>query len=204
MYEGQWVTIEIGEYVFDFPQGFKLVKEQGIDSYIGRVEDDEMSFRFDLGLWTNTLADLPAEYLEKGEWKYDFLAYEFHKHNAAIKEEDMKRVEVLNIRPATKKDKRLESYVDYIAKCKLDSIVIDYTIYLPPEIKNVNFIVDTIDNHYRKIIYSKIPEEEYTGIFIRKLNDIGGLEMRTRKINSQQQKIALKILKSVRLKNGKQ
>ena len=116
LYDGQWKTIEIGEYVFDFPQGFKLVKEQGIDSYIGRVEDDEMSFRFDLGLWTNTLSDIPADYLEKGEWKYDFLAYEFHKYNAAIKEEDMKRVEVLNIRPATPQYKNSRSYGDYVAK----------------------------------------------------------------------------------------
>ena len=48
-------TIEIGEYVFDFPADFKKVEMQGIDSYIGHVVGDSIKFYFDYGWYSNSL-----------------------------------------------------------------------------------------------------------------------------------------------------
>ena len=195
LYNEQWKTIEIGEYLFDFPQGFKLVKLQGFDSYVGRIEDDEMSFEFEIGLYYIRLADTPAEYLEKGLWKDRSLVFQ-----GKLNREEMERIEVLNIRPATNQDKILRKNCDYVAKCKLDSIVFEYEICLPPETKGENFIVDTLDNRYRKIIYAKEPENGPTGIYIKNFKNSAALRMTTTGITIQQQNTALKILKSVRLK----
>jgi len=30
--------ISIGEYTFDFPEDFKLIEEQGIESYVGQIK----------------------------------------------------------------------------------------------------------------------------------------------------------------------
>lgn len=42
-------TIKIGEFTFQFPNDFKLINEQGIDSYNGKVSNGKIRFQFDYG-----------------------------------------------------------------------------------------------------------------------------------------------------------
>lgn len=135
---GPWKTIEVGRYIFDFPPGFELIKEKGIDSYVGKIQDDSISFSFDYGYYSNDFELLSEEY--QNEFK-------------------------------------------------------------------MFFIVDTVENQYRKIVYGNNPEKEITGIYLRDLesfnksiNSYLALSMETDKITKQQQEIVLKIFRTGRLK----
>lgn len=56
--------IEIGNYAFYFPDGFVLQEGQGIDSYIGNVNGNNISLFFDYGWYTLPVQNLPAnEYI---------------------------------------------------------------------------------------------------------------------------------------------
>ena len=56
--------IEIGSYQFDFPNDFKLVKGNGIDSYVGEVIGDSLTIEFDYGYYSNSFTETPDEYLK--------------------------------------------------------------------------------------------------------------------------------------------
>lgn len=54
-------SIEIGYYKFEFNSEFTLIEEQGIDSYVGRVEAPGIQIHFDFGWYTSSLENLPTE-----------------------------------------------------------------------------------------------------------------------------------------------
>src|SRR5688572_5076506 len=74
----EWKTIEVGNYEFDFPPDFELIKEKGIDSYVGKIKGDSMSFGFDFGYYSNDLGQTTQEYLSHGDWRLA-LPYQFMK-----------------------------------------------------------------------------------------------------------------------------
>lgn len=49
----KWQTIEVGNYVFDFPSDFKLVEGKGIDSYVGKIQGDSIWFGFNFGYYSS-------------------------------------------------------------------------------------------------------------------------------------------------------
>lgn len=55
--EIQWKTFTIGKYRIEFPNDFSHIEEQGIDSYIGRIENKELTVEFDYGAFTNNLEE---------------------------------------------------------------------------------------------------------------------------------------------------
>lgn len=69
------------------------------------------------------------------------------------------------------------------------------------------FIVDTVENQYRKIVYGNNPENEITGIYLKDLrsfnksiNSYLALSMETDKLTKQQQEVVLKIFRTGRRK----
>jgi hypothetical protein len=201
-------TIQVGDYLFDFPIDFKLVEEKGIDSYVGIVRGDSMCFGFDFGYYSSNFEQTPVEYLDKGHWRLN-LPSQFMKEGITYDQTNLPKVSVLNIRPATLGDSALGGGSDYIARCKLDKTEFDYAVYIPEEIKQLNFAIDTFDRQYRKIVIAKDPQKGTTGIYIRDLNrfskSVGNylaLSMATSKLTMQQQEIALKIFRTGRRKNA--
>lgn len=202
-----WKTIEIGNYLFDFPPDFKLAEEQGIDSYVGTIKGDSMWFSFDFGYYSNDFGQTAQEYLEKGHWRH-LLSLQFAKEGITYYSSNLPRVDILNIRPATSQDSIIGKGCDYIAACRHEDSLFEYAVYLPQEIKHLNFMIDSTDNQYRKIVYAKDPQIGITGIFIRDLksfsksiNSYLALSMATSKLTKQQQVIALKIFRTGRNKN---
>jgi len=198
--------IEVGNYVFDFPPDYELITEQGIDSYVGKVKGDSMSFQFDFGYYSNDFEQPVEEYLENGDWQFE-LPYRFMKEGIIYDDRNTPEVDVLSIRPATKQDSAVGSGSDYIAKCRHDSIEFDFSIYIPSKIKDLYFEIDTIDDHYRKIVWAKDPKNGRTGIYIKDLNSykesINGslaLSMTSRNLTYKQQETALMIFKTGRPK----
>jgi len=205
--DGQWKTIEVGDYLFDFPPDFELVEEKGIDSYVGKIKGDSMSFRVDFGYYSNDFGQTPQEYIDNGFWRYA-IPHKFMKAGITYDQTNMPKVDVLNIRPATIQDSIIAKGCDHVAKCKHDSIEFDFPVYIPDEIKQLNFIIDTVDNQYRKIVLAKDPQRGTTGIYIKDLdgfnesmNSYLALSMSTTNLTIDQQETALKILKTGRHKN---
>jgi hypothetical protein len=208
----QWKTIEIGDYLFDFPSDFKLVEEKGIDSYVGKIQGDSMWFGFDFGYYSNDFELTQQEYLDKGDWRLHlglrFIKPDKYGDKYGIRSGSVvptPEVEVLSIRPATPQDSSIGKGCDYIAKCKHDTVEFNFAVYIPDDIKQQNFKIDTVDGQFRKIVYSKDPKKGTTGIYIKDIRVIEqslradlALSMATSNLTQQQQEIALKIFETGR------
>lgn len=205
----QWKTIEVGNYLFDFPSDFKLIAEKGIDSYVGEIKGDSISFSFDFGYYSSKLEQTSEEYLEHGVWRED-LPHRFMKDDLTYSNADIPKVDVISIRPASIQDSTVGKGCDFVAKCKYGNSKSDFAIYIPNEIKQNNYAIATVDNQYRRILWSKDPKNGLTGIYIKDLKSLNqsmnsylALSMVADSLTSSQQEIALKIFKTGRLKNRK-
>ena len=206
--DGKLKTIEIGDYIFDFPSSFELIEEKGLDSYVGKVKGDSISFGFDFGYYSNSLQQTAQEYIEQGYWK-DYASYQFMKEGVVYDNSNTPKVEILNIRPASLSDSTIGKGCDFIAKCKHKNKEFDFPIYIPTEIKYSKFIIDTVDNQYRKIVYTQSPLKKTAGIYIRdikgfnkSINNYLALSMFTSNLTQEQQEIAIKILLTGRRRKG--
>lgn len=207
--DGQWKTIEVGDYLFDFPSDFELVTEKGIDSYVGEIKGGSIEFGFDFGYFSNDFEQTSREYLENGFWRNQ-LSYRFMKEGITYDQTNTPKVDVMSIRPAITQDSIIGKGCDFVAKCKYDKTEFYFAIYIPNEIKKTNYSIDTVDNQYRKIVWAKDPQKGTTGIYLRDLNGFNNstnsylaLSMETSKLTSKQQETVLKIFKTVRHKNQK-
>lgn len=197
--EVKWKTIEVGDYLFDFPQNFRLIKEQGIDSYVGRIKGNNITFEFDFGFYSNDFEQTVDEYLKDGDWR-GLIAFQFMKDGVNYDDRNMPNVEIMNIRPATAKDNSKNKKYDFVAECIYENSKFEYPISIPDDIKNQNFSVDTIQNVYRKIVFSRDTKNGVTGIYLAKINGTVALSMFTSNLTAVQQKTVLKIFKTGRLK----
>jgi hypothetical protein len=202
----KWKTIEVGDYLFDFPEDFTLTPEQGIDSYVGKITGDSIAFFFDYGFYSNKLGETLEEYLSDGFWRLE-LSQRFMKDGITYDIITLPKVDVLDIRPANTQDSTLGGGCDYVAKCKHDDTVFEYPVYVPGEIKGTNYKIDTVDHLYRKIVWSKDPQKEITGIYIQELDTtnsemsmLKALSMTTGNLTAKQQELSLRIFKTVRHK----
>ncbi|WP_199138784.1 hypothetical protein [Pedobacter sp. ASV12] len=188
--------IEIGDYSFDFPTDFKLVKEQGVDSYVGRIEGNTYSFEFDFGLYTSTLIESPDEYLKDGDWRFE-LPERFIRPNITYKNNEPK-VEVLSIRQANQRDSLIGKGCDYIARCRHKKNIFNFPIYLPKDTKAHYFKTDTLNKIYRKIVYAKDPKKGITGIYLSRLNSKRSLSLVAHHLSHKEQEMALRIFSTVK------
>jgi hypothetical protein len=199
-------TIEIGDYLFEFPQDFKLIEEQGIDSYVGKVQGDSLSFGFDFGDYSSDFGETAEEYVKEGFWKHQAQT-RFMKVGVEYKSEDLPKIEVLRIRKVNTEKTGLKNEADYIADCKHDTTIFEFPIKLPDDINERTFKIDTIEGLYRKIVLPIDITKGATGIYLRKLkgfdksrNSYLALSMTARPITKKQQDLVLSILLSGRHK----
>ena len=205
--EKPWKTIEIGDYLFDFPSEFEIIREQGIDSYVGKIQSDSVQIIFDFGYYSGDFAVTEQEYLANGSWK-SMLHHRFMKEGVIYDQTNIPKVDVLNIRTATSADSSFCKTCDYIAHCKHENIEFDFAIDLPAEIKRMNFSIDTIGHYLRKIVYSK---DSPKGTIALNIKDINGfnknfnayltLSLFASELTKQKQHTVLKIFKTGRHKS---
>ena len=196
-----WHTIRVGGYLFDFPSDFKLIEETGIDSYVGRVEGDSISFFFDYGEYSNELAPTPEEYFKDSSWVWNGrnqIIPLFTKPGKTYNIEELPKVEVLSIRKAILIDSLKWKGSDYVAIGRHGKYVFEFPIYLPQVTKEHNITIDTIDNHSRKIVMAKVSSNGITGIHIRPINSDKALTMVADSLTKRQQDLVAKILSTVR------
>lgn len=198
--------ITIGTYTFTFPSDFKLVKEKGIDSYVGKIKGDAITFEFDYGYYSNPLTQTQQEYLEDSLWLFN-AGDQFMKKGVTYDRRNYPKVEFLSMHPATDKDKIKFGNADFIAVCKHDSLIFDYPVIIPYSIKQHLISVDTIQNHFRKVVIAKNPSKGITGIYLRDLNGFDNnvnsylaLSMATSNLTKGQQDMVLKVFSTLKIK----
>ena len=201
---GKWKAIEVGDYILDFPSGFTLTPIKGIDSDIGEINSDSVHFRFDFGHYSPSFGQTPQEYLKRGFWKMDagiHLMKRWRRYN----DSNWPKVEVLSVRQAIKEDSVLGSGCDYVARCKHKNRQFDYAIFLPDEVKNYNFVIDSTDRFYMKIVLAKDSQKGATGLYIRRIkpneavNSYLALSVFATNLTKSQQELVVKIYKTARL-----
>ena len=197
-------VIIIGTYSFEFPNDFKLIKEKGQDSYVGKIKGDSITLDFDYGYYSDPLVQTQQEFLKDSFWLIH-AGDQFMKEGITYDENNSPKVEFLNLRPATTKDRTKFNDADFIAVCKHDSLVFDYPVTIPDDIKQHFVKVDTIQNRFRKIAIAKNPEKGLTGIYLKDLNSFNesinsslALSMATSTLSKKQQATGLKIFSPVR------
>jgi hypothetical protein len=201
--------ITIGEYSFSFPNDFELLEGKGIDSYVGKIKGDSLWLGFDYGYYSNPIIEAPQEYLENGSWKLDAYIW-FAKPDSSFTRDRTRQIDLLYSKPIkTKADSNRFNGADLIAVCKLDSISFEYGLKFPDEIKVHDFVVDTIKDHYRKIVIARDPMNGRTGMFLRSLNGFNesvnsclALSIGTSGLTKHQQDSIVKIFLNVKIKSN--
>jgi hypothetical protein len=188
----------------DFPADFKLVEEQGIDSYVGKVVGDSIEFQFDYGYYSGNGGSTLKEYLEDKSWLEDAKFY-YIGTGGEYDGETMPEIEVLSIRPAVLKDSALGEGFDFVAKCQHKDKVFEYPIDVPENIKDAELKRDTIHYQRRGISIAKNPKVGRTSMHIRDLSSYDksmeaylALYIASDSISKSQQETVLKIFSTVR------
>jgi len=198
-----WKTIEVGEYQFDVPPSFEFISEDGIDSDVGKLSGDGITFRFDFGYYSNTIVQSAEEFLQDDRWEINAAVLNHHSQELLLPD-------VQAIRPAKSSDSSFSKGCDFIASCTVNGKSFDYPIALPAEIRAHRIISDTTGIVYSKIIAANVPGKGSTGIYLKRLNSYNNsinsylaLSLSAENLTFKQQQLALKILKTWRLNPAK-
>jgi hypothetical protein len=202
-------VIVIGTYSFEFPDDFKLIKEKGQDSYVGKIKSDSIIFEFDYGYYSDPLVQSQAEFLKDSFWLLH-AGDQFMKEGITYDKNNSPKVEFINLRPATTKDRIKFSNADFIAVCKHDSLIFDYPVTIPDGTKQHFINVDTTQNYLRKAVIAKNPTKGLTGIYLKDLNSFNesinsylALSLATSQLSKGQQDDVLRIFSTVRFVDKK-
>ena len=202
--------IKIGIYSFDFPKEFSLIKGNGIDSYVGKVTDNKISFDFDYGYYSNKLILAPEEYVDNKIWFDQFIDHA-NMETPTSQRVSKSDIDILEVRKANFTDKLGNVEHDYVATLKWKKgVKFDYPIEIPEGLKGYTIKKDTIQNCLRKIVLAKDSKKGITGIYLQDLSNFNksinssqALSMSTSNLTKPQQDSVLKIFNTLKINNLK-
>ena len=202
--------IMIGIYSFTFPKEFDLIKENGIDSYVGKIANKSISLDFDYGYYSNKLISSPEEYIESKLWLNQFID-NCNMETPAERQVSISDISIVDIRKANFSDNLHDSQSDYIAILKwLKGEQFEYPIQIPEDLKSYAIKIDTIQGCMRKIVLAKDPSKGITGIYLQNLNAFNesinsfpALSMSTSHLSKGQQDTLLEIFNTIKINSTK-
>lgn len=190
---GTFKEIAVGDYIFKFPKDFKLIKEKGLDSDVGKISNGKIKFEFDFGYYSNSFEKSLQEYFNFEVWKTNALTIRYPK----LSMDELLKKEIKLIKSETFDSVNYTLFFLH----KKDTIL--YNIVIPEEIRAAKIELDTIDNLVCKLIQT----DEYVGLYLKNLNEFKesinsylALSIRADGLNSKERKVALKILRTYKLK----
>lgn len=207
--------INTGGFEIEVPANWKYKKEKGIDSFVGKIESEDVELHFDwseMG-YANHLAPTIEEYLESGEWEWMIpppymkqgITYTsgdvIGERNRILKEKgitDTSEVKVEKIQ-IPKKEILLEEG-NYKAILTYKDTIQEVNIEIPDKVGKYNFEVDTIAGYYRKIIYPKNGFEGMTGVYFRDLNSNFNFNLVGKNLSIENQQKAIEAFKTIKIK----
>lgn len=188
--------IKIGEYSFTFPKDFELRNDSGLDSYVGKVGNEQIEFSFDYGYYSNSLVKSFDEYINQWVWKSNALGNLNYSAGSSIDAfSEHKNVYLLSY---SKIDSNLfQLLFDY----KNDTL--KYQLNIPKDILQAEVDLDTLDGIAYKLVNYTGEDENYVGLYAKNLNRYNktinsypSLSIRAYDLNKTEIKIALSILRS--------
>jgi hypothetical protein len=192
--------IKIQNYSFDFPKGYKKVKQKTFNSYVGQISNDTITFDFHFSNHVLPPVISVTQFFDHKEWEPGVLLY------IATKKHIIGGIIFSTPRKATEKDSTIGNGCDYIVKCKSDSLEFEAPIYLPGKMRGMTISADTVFGQYRETYISNDPEKGITGVFIKPIPKNGevnsekdALSLTTTNLTGSQQKEVLRIVSSFRL-----
>jgi len=202
-------SITIGTYSFSFPKDFDLIKEDGIDSYVGKITNKHVSLGFDYGYYSDKLIPSPEEYIESKQWLTRFVS-DCNQETPIERQVSISDIGILNIRKSNFSDHLRQSESEYTALLKWrDGKQLEYQIEIPEDFKPYTIQIDTIENCLRKIVIAKNPYRGLTGIYLRDLkghnesiNSSLALSMSSSRLTKSQQDSLLKIFNTLKIKKA--
>lgn len=193
------VNNKIGPYSFILPEGYKIVQDKGIDSYVGRITNDTITIYFDYGYYSDPLLLTQEEYVRSYQWKLNAAA-EIASEDLKFEEteQDVKSLALPDFQVRTIHYDSLAN--EWLAICVLDSIELNYRIPIPAIYKEYEAIeADSTESDYIKIVIPFNAQKNYTGIYLRdkKYNGVA-LSMVAHKLTELQKKEVLRIFHEVK------
>lgn len=187
--------IEIGEFAFQFPHDFKLLKEKGIDSHVGRISNEKIDFQFDYGYYSNSLDKSISEYLGQDVWKWNALGQHGLLPSGAELSGIAKETALIGF--------QTDDSIKYINLYMFKGDTLSYEITIPKEILETKIKIDTIDN----VVYKYVRKSNYVGLYAKNLrgfkksiNSYLALSIVANGLNKEETKIAYEILRTCKLR----
>ena len=186
--------IEIGEYILEFPKGFKLIPEKGFDSYVGKISNGKIDFQFDFGYYSNTLDKSIHEYVADDFWKSFAVAESYSLPGG----------DVTGFADSTQfLYYETDDSISYTLFYLHQSDTIDLEIKVPQKMLETKIEIDTLN----QVIYKLVHSRDYAGLHAKNLNNYSKsmnayktLTLIVQDVNKQESELVLGVLRSCRLK----
>lgn len=178
--------IDTGYFEITVPIDWIYQKEQGIDSFVGRINGDGVSLTVDwseMG-YADNLIPTEKEYVYESDWEWIPTPAPYLKPGVtyttgdvkALREEiiqekglkDSSSVKVEPIQLPTKKIQMLHG--KYSAELTYQDTIINVIVEIPVQIRKHSIQIDTIDHYERKLIYPRSGENGIIGVYFEDLN----------------------------------
>lgn len=182
--------ITIREYEFRFPKGFELIREKGLDSYVGKITNGNILFRFDFGYYSDPLDQPVSEYLAQDTWKWAALA----KHHLLPTGDATGMSKEVKLIGSVTKDS-----IHYTNWYAFRGARLDYTLTVPETIAQTKITTDTVGT----IVYKFVRRRDYVGLYAKDLSKLNtsinafpALSITANGLSKQEAKMVYQILQS--------
>ncbi|WP_439698427.1 hypothetical protein ACFGVS_09445 [Mucilaginibacter sp. AW1-7] len=209
------------------PGSWKYIKEQGDDSFIGKIvipaSNTILQFDFSNNGYTNSLLPTEQEYLKKQEWKKDEYFYKpgvTYTADFNVKNERAAQMKKLGTTDSTKVHVEADpSYetktnvhlptqaqrikylnADYVADLTFRDSTIHVPIEIPLEIKAHNIQVDSTDKYVVNTIWPKNPGTGITEIYFKGRSSRLTFNIVGINLSKKDQDLALQAFKTIVIK----
>jgi len=194
--------VTIGNYSINIPTSYRVDEQKVFNGDAGEIQTAGFTLIYHHSNHTRPPVLTVQEYLDSRTWQADVAR--FLSEKKGVKE--TLQIQLSSVRAAAKADSTLGGGCDYVAVCQYDSLIIEAPIYLPLATKESQFLIDTFDNHYRKIYLSKTPKTGKSGVYIKPLHPeslqshiVNSLSIETTNITKGQQDSLVAIFLSSRV-----
>jgi len=207
--------IDTGAFEIEVPANWEYKKEKGTDSFVGKIESEEVELYFDwseMG-YANHLSPTIDEYIENGEWEWTISSPYMKRgiiytsgdvigernrimENKGITDTTKVKVEKIQI---PKKEILFEEGI-YKAILTYKDTVQEVNIEIPEKVKKYHFEIDTIGFYHRKIINPKNGIEGMTGVYFQDLNSSFNFNLVGKNLSVENQERAIEAFKTIKIK----
>jgi hypothetical protein len=219
--------LDLNAFKITIPGSWKYIKEQGDDSFIGKISvpasKSSLEFDFSGNGYANSLIPTEQEYLKKEKWKkigYFYKVGVTYTADFNVKTEraaEMKKLSTTdstkvhveadpsyetktNVHLPTQAQKIKYPNADYVADLTFRDSTIHVPIEIPLAIKGHNIKVDSTDKYIVRTIWPKIPGTGITGIYFKGRSSRLTFNMVGINLSKKDQELALQAFKTIVIK----